>query len=262
MQFSTSNIAILLIVITTLLLSLTAFIVGMLFFYQKRQLAYHKNIEKIKSEYEKDLLNVQIEIQEQTFQNISREIHDNINLSLTLAKLHLNTLKNGMDTESCDKVDLSIRFITHAINDLSNISGSLNSEIIDERGLISALEQEIENIRKLNCFIVKYDVTGATIYMESQKELLLFRIIQEVFNNILKHAKAKVICVQMHYTEESLEISIEDDGVGFAVLSNELKTKSTSGLRNIQKRAELLNGTSSIKSVLGKGTKITVLIPF
>ena len=76
---------------TLILLLLTSFVMSFLFIYQRKQISYFETIEKLKLDHEKDILKTQLEIQEQTLQHISREIHDNINLSLTLAKLNLNT---------------------------------------------------------------------------------------------------------------------------------------------------------------------------
>ena len=77
---------------TLILLLLTSFVMSFLFIYQRKQISYFETIEKLKHDHEKNILKTQLEIQEQTLQHISREIHDNINLSLTLAKLNLNTL--------------------------------------------------------------------------------------------------------------------------------------------------------------------------
>ena len=82
----------LIIIITTILLSLICFIISILFVYQKKQIAYMKNLEDVRSTFEQTLLASTLEIREEAFQNIAREIHDNINLSLTLAKLYLHTL--------------------------------------------------------------------------------------------------------------------------------------------------------------------------
>jgi len=86
------NTIIFIIITTLFILILIFFIVFILFLYQRRHISYQKGLEILKSDFEKTLLTTQLEIQEQTFQNISREIHDNIGLSLTLAKLNLNTI--------------------------------------------------------------------------------------------------------------------------------------------------------------------------
>src|SRR5258705_12103501 len=99
------------IFITFILLLLTCFIVSILFIYRNKQVAYFETIEKLKLDHEKNILNVQLEIQEQTLQHISREIHDNISLSLTLAKLNLNTLDWNYIDKTKNQIDSSLEQI-------------------------------------------------------------------------------------------------------------------------------------------------------
>jgi two-component system, NarL family, sensor kinase len=253
------------ITVTIILLLLTIFMVGVLLLYQRKKIDYQTSLESLKNEYEKTLLKTRLEIQEQTFQAISREIHDNINLSLTLAKLNLNTLDFNKFEKCSEQVGLSIHYVSKAINDLSDISESINSEIISNQGLLCALRRDIEKLSRLNCFIIQFNVCGDPVYLDAQKEIFIFRIIQEAFNNILKHAKAKNISLRLHYYARQINIIITDDGVGFKVpdkLNSIPKTKPTSGLRNMQKRAELLNGRYRLDSRIGRGTTIRITIPF
>src|SRR4030095_10111024 len=94
-------------VITCLILLLLGFIITVLLLYQKKQIAYNNNLSQIKSEYEKNLLATQLEIQENTLKNISREIHDNIGLSLTMAKLNLNTIELSHYKDTNTKINSS-----------------------------------------------------------------------------------------------------------------------------------------------------------
>lgn len=264
MQKPPNDITIFLVVTVFLIVLMGSFIITILVFYRKKQMAYFKDLEQIKSDYEKNLLKTHIEIQEQTFQTISRDIHDNINLSLTLAKLNLNTLDFCNKEKSSDQVNSSIGYISRAIIDLSDISRSLNSDIIGEQGLITALELEMEKLKKLDRFIVQSELSGSPVFMDAQKEVLIFRIIQESFNNILKHAHAKKIELKMNYEHDHVEIIVRDDGFGFDATARkeDTKEKPTSGLLNMRKRAELLNGSFCISSFPGAGTSIKILIPF
>lgn len=99
MQPDIRQIILFIIITTVLIFLLASLIISMLYSYQKKLLAHQQNMASLKLNFEKTLLRTQIEIQEQTFQNISRDIHDNISLSLTLAKLNLNTL-DWLDIES------------------------------------------------------------------------------------------------------------------------------------------------------------------
>jgi len=264
MQTSSNDLILFLWVTTLLILLMAATVIGTLYFYRKRQITYLKNVEKIKLEYEKDLLKTQLEIQEQTFQNISREIHDNISLSLTLAKLSLNTLDWQNPARVNLQINSSLEQISKAINDLSDISKSLNSELISNQGLIIALEQEMAKMNEMNLFELNYLVTGTPVFMDSQKELIIFRIIQEAFNNIIKHARATAVEVMLHYTGDRIEVSISDNGRGFCDKEAELNSdkKSRAGLNNMKKRALIFNGNTLIKSEPDIGTKVFVTIPY
>ena len=92
MQKTPDDIIIFLLVTTSIILVMAGFVITIVLLYRKKQISYQKDIDHIKAEYEKAILNTQLEIQEQTFRNISKEIHDNIGMSLTLAKLNLNML--------------------------------------------------------------------------------------------------------------------------------------------------------------------------
>ena len=216
-MFNTSTQSILIFVLTSvlLILFLVGFITKIIYRYQQKQNAYYKDLEKLKIAYENDLLQSQLEIQEQTFQNISREIHDNIGQKLTLAKLYLNTLEIKEPGIVLQKTNDSIELIGEAINDLSNISRSMSSEIVLNNGLIKALEFETNQLRKSGLYDINLRVTGETIFLDANKELVLFRIVQEALNNIVKHALASIIEIHLHYETENLNLDITDNGKGF-----------------------------------------------
>lgn len=245
------TIIIFIIVTTLFILILIAFIVFILFLYQRRHIAYQKA-----------LLTTQLEIQEQTFQNISSEIHDNIGLSLTLAKLNLNTINWEKPNNTKESVAGSINLISRAIDDLSYISKALHTDFIEENGLLRALELEINKIQKLGIFTIRYEVTGSEVYMQTQKELVIFRIIQEVLNNCIKHAQATAIDILLYFNDEAVQINISDNGKGFNPGLVQGKKGKGTGLMNIVKRAAFIDGSCEINSMPGKGTTVTMQIPY
>jgi two-component system NarL family sensor kinase len=256
------TIIIFIIVTTLFILILIAFIVFILFLYQRRHIAYQKGLETLKSDFEKTLLTTQLEIQEQTFQNISTEIHDNIGLSLTLAKLNLNTINWEKSNNAKENVAGSINFISRAIEDLSYISKALHTDFIKEHGLLGALELELNKIQKLGIFTIRYDVTGLEVYMQTPKELVIFRIIQEVLNNCIKHAQATAIDILLNFNDEAVQIKISDNGKGFKSEMIPGQSGKGTGLMNIVKRAAFINGSCQINSMPGKGTTVTMQIPY
>lgn len=255
---STQGFIIFIAGVSLLLLLFISFIVTIVYKYQQKQNAYYKGMEELKITYESAMLQSQLEIQEQTFQNISREIHDNIGQKLTLAKLYLNTL-GKTDTKFINqKVTDAIGLIGESINDLSNISRSMSSEIILSNGFIKALEHESAQLQKSGLFKITLSIAGDIRFLEARKELVLFRIVQEALNNIVKHAAAGIILINLHYHKNLLNLEIIDNGKGFVIDDN---TQQGMGLVNMAKRANTLDGKCIINSRLDNGTSIKIEIP-
>ena len=260
MQNTINHITALLIITFFLIMLMAAFIFFILFLHRKRQIAYFQKINEIEVNYEKNLLKTKLEIQEQTFQHISGEIHDNISLSLTLAKLNLNTIEWHDKKGILVKVGSSIELLSKSISELSDISKSLNADIIIQQGLLQALKEEIQRIRSAGRFAIEFELTGIPVYFDAQKELVIFRIIQEAFNNIIKHAKAKKVTLSLYYDETKLVITVNDNGLGFdSALHNQT---GHAGLKNMETRVHILKGDMDIKSQAGKGTLLSFNIPF
>ena len=259
MQKEPYDIVIFLIVVSAVILCMAAFIIFMLTAYRKRQISSQKDFEQLKLDYEKNLFKTQLEIQEQTFQHISREIHDNITLSLTLAKLHLHTLDINNRETAATKVDTSIELVSKTITQLSDISKGLNAEVIIEQGLLRAVEDEIKRIEQTGIFCIHYSVSGEPVYLDAKKELIIFRIIQEAFNNIIKHAEAKKTELSLHYYHSQLYITISDDGNGFDTGLTDGNRHA--GLKNMETRIKMLNGSMMIRSHPGKGTLLNFTTP-
>jgi signal transduction histidine kinase len=253
-----SDFVIIFIVISVMLiLALVVFIIVIIYRYQQKQNAYFRDIETLKASHENTLLLSQLEIQEQTFQTISREIHDNIGQKLSLAKLHLIKLDLADSAIAHQQLNNSIHIIGEAIKELTNLSHILSGESILNNGLIEALKYEQIQLKKTGLYKTFFSVTGNTVYLNNNTELLLFRIVQEVLNNIVKHAAASTIDIQLHYSNDCLTIVIQDNGKGF----NVTEKYTGSGLLNIKKRTALLNGTIAINSIKPTGTSVKVKIP-
>ena len=250
-------IIVFIVISVLLILILVVFITTIIYRYQQKKNAYFKDIEILKTSHQNALLQSQLEIQEQTFENISREIHDNIGQKLTLAKLHLNTLEYTDINKTMLQVNGSVNMISEAINDLSDISRSMSSEILLNNGLIKALEFEAAQLQKSGIYKISLSASGNTIFMDANTELVLFRIAQEAINNIIKHAQATAIDIHLHYNTVLLTMAINDNGKGF----NIDETQSGTGLQNIKKRTAMLKGSFEISSTPNICTQIKIQIP-
>jgi two-component system, NarL family, sensor kinase len=259
MQKTSYDIAIFLIAVAILTLLLVAFIIAMLYLYRRKQITYSQDLDRLILNHEKNLLQSQIEVQEQTFNHISREIHDNISLSLTLAKLNLITVRPEEIDKNIHLINTSIDLIGKSITDLSDISRSMNADTVFQQGLFNALKNEADKIQRTGLIAITNTVNGDPIFMDSKKELVTFRIIQEALNNILKHSKATEVKLDLHYNKEQILITIADNGIGFDL--HAAKSRKGTGLNNMKKRAETFNGNLEINTSPGNGTTLLIIIP-
>lgn len=242
---------------------LTCFIFLFVIQYYRRQMKFIKQQENLKASFKQTLLQTQLEIQEQTLKNISQEIHDNIGQALSLAKLNLNTMPPTNDDALQQKILNSKELVSKAITDLRDLSRSLDTDYVQEMGLQRAIEYELEMIRKTGTTEVSMIVEGSLFRLEKQKELILFRIVQETFNNILKHAGAKKINININYAPDSFTLLIKDDGKGIdpQPLNQGENNNFGLGIRNMHSRAKLIGADFKMSSILGEGTEVKIVLP-
>ena len=228
----------------------------LLFLQMHRRRAIHqKEMTDLKAQYEQTILQSQLEIQEQTFRNISQEIHDNIGQVLSLAKLNLNTIP----ANTSDKIALTEELLGKAINDLRDLSKSMHPEKIADIGLINAISQELAMVHKAARIKTELICHHEDISLNNEKSIIVFRMIQEILHNIIKHAKANLVIVKIDKQANRTLISVKDNGTGFN--TETLKSTETGiGLKSIQQRCRLINATFKIDSEPGKGTAIQLTI--
>ena len=123
--------------------------------------------------------------------------------------------------------------------------------------LIWADTDELEQLQKTGLYKIVFSTTGNTVYLSNNTELVLFRMVQEVLNNIVKHALATVINIKLHYSENQLAITIQDNGRGF----NVFEKQQGAGIQNIKNRTAILKGDVEIKSTSYSGTELKIKIP-
>ena len=238
----------------------------MIFFIVMNRFRINRHImekRNMETKFQQEILQTQLEIQEQTLKNISQEIHDNIGQALSLAKLNLNTIPPTNDEALQQKILNSKELVSKAITDLRDLSRSLDTDYVQEMGLQRAIEYELEMIRKTGIIEANLIVEGSLFRFEKQKELILFRIVQETFNNILKHAGAKTIDVNISYAPDYFALSIKDDGKGLDLQPfNDGKNNSFGlGIRNMHSRAKLIGADFNMSSQPGKGTEVKISLP-
>lgn len=248
---------------TSLLLFLSVTLFIFYISYHKRKFRYSRERQKLQTDFQQELLRTQLEIQEQTFQNISQEIHDNIGQMLSLAKLNLNTVDFADLPSTQKKVFCSKELVSKVISDLRDLSKSLNPEIITKIGLTEAVGRELLMLAKSGQYEVNLSQNGHYYRLDGQKELIIFRIFQELLNNIINHATAKTVNVTLEYQPEHFSLTVTDDGKGFDIASIDCAERNPGlGIHNMRNRAKMIGAEIQFESWPGKGTVVAVELPF
>lgn len=241
----TSDIKIILLVTTftvIILVGLTIFLF-VIFYRSKAQL------ETEKFALESEVSRSQLEIREDFMRNVGKELHDNIGQVLSTAKLQLS-----MSDHKAEHAD-SIALIAQSLNDIRNLSKVVDPDAINNMGLVDSFRIEMERLNRLPHITTNFKVIGKPYELSSQKEIILFRIIQESLNNCLKHSQTDKIDLSLHFDKSEININLRDYGVGFDKL---LIEKSGSGLHNMEQRAEMIGASYKIESEVGRGTNIEI----
>lgn len=220
--------------------------------YLKRKNTILLEKERMKTRFEQTLLNSKLEIQEETFTRISREIHDNIGQVLSFVRLNLNTL-GAADEQKINRMD---ELMEKAITDLRNLSHSLDTDIIRNTGWVKAAKRLLLDLGKTGTCQVVFSAEDMLPALSNEKSIILFRMIQEITNNIIKHARAKEIQFRAIRHDTQIVICIADNGKGF----DREATTPGAGLQNLQSRAKLIDANLYIHTEPGSGTSVTISV--
>lgn len=225
-----------------------------------KQFEMKNRIDKMEQDFQHEILNTKLEIQEQTFNTISQEIHDNVGQLLSLAKIQVNIMqqKEDKDHETITELKENVGI---AMNELRNIAKNLSNHYIINNSLQETVANQAQRINRLGLVKITIEVYGVEKRLNDQKKIVLYRIIQESIQNIIKHAKASKVGILFDYTETIFHIKITDNGIGFNKVSM-LQQKDGLGLQNVTSRAELIGGKAIINSIPDQGTTIQIFAPY
>lgn len=233
------TVIILLLLVTVILVLFTAFL--------RRKNKLIQEQEDARQAYEKELSEIQIEIREETLRNISWELHDNIGQLMTLAKIQVQLSKDKPDS-----LEEAAATIGKGIDELRTLSKLINPEALKSLKLRDAVGLEIARFNRMGFIKATLTISGPPFLMSAEKELIVFRILQEFFSNTIKHSKASELDVHLAYKENVLLINAHDNGVGFS----EANDFSGIGMKNMKNRAKFINAQFQVVSEPDKGTKL------
>lgn len=244
--------------ITGVLLLLVVFIFIYASLFQKRKTQFIQEKAALKAQYDQEILTSQIEVQNTTLQYIGQELHDNIGQLLSVAKINLNVLEETtQDTENEVFIKQTNELVEQSIHAVRALSKSLDGDFVHDFGLQESIAHELQRIKKTKKFETELKLSGEKYSLGYEREIILFRIVQEILNNALKHSQAKNINIDINYLPNNFTIIVADNGKGFdfeSVMKNEL-SQSGAGLRNIKRRATLINFDCELNAQINQGTK-------
>lgn len=221
--------------------------------YLKRKSSLLMENQRMAIEFEQTLLASKLEIQEETFTYIGQEIHDNIGQVLSLVRLNLNTLDRNANEK---KLDLMDELMAKAITDLRSLSHLLDTDYIRTVKWEGAVEKLFLDLKRTEKYAITISIEEDLPVLDEDKAIILFRMIQEIVNNIIKHAGATSIKFNAEEKERQIAIQIEDNGKGFDTSSE----AAGRGLKNLQARSKMIGASVNFNSEMEKGTMVTILI--
>lgn len=261
MQIPTDNIVLSLVIMTIIFLVGSCFLLLYMLLYNKRRQQHRLEKEIMQRNFDEELIKTKIEVQEQTMQTIASDIHDNIGQILGLTKLTLSSvdLQTGL-SKAQNKIDASMELLTSSIKELRHLAAILHAQNLLDSGIEQAVQKELAWINRTGKLAGTLHSFGlVTSQLDAEKELMIFRLIQELMNNVIKHAEAKRMEVKFSYHLAVMEIQVIDDGKGFDVKAAMARPTGL-GMATLQKRAALIGGDLTIVSKESSGTIATLLI--
>lgn len=198
----------------------------------------------------REILKTNLQTQETERKNISEALHNGLGQILYATKLNLDQLnpKGIKEKELLEKVN---RYLEESIKVTRNISFELTPSVLKDFGLKAGIKEMVARFSSPNLKIA-VSIKGFDQRVEDFVELSIYRILQEILNNIIKHSKATIASIELNLVSNIISLIVKDNGIGFD--KNELKSKKGLGLISIKNRLELLNGKLGIDSKEGKGT--------
>ncbi len=208
---------------------------------------------------QKQFIQAAIDEHEKEKQDIGKELHDNINQHLTTTRLYLEVVRDKVSGENLEMINLAHNGLSSIIKEIRQLSQSLIPPTLCDVGLTESVKDICDSLERIHTFSVDFHHQHFNERrLPDNLKLMLYRIIQEQLNNILRHANADRIKISLQSDAEHIILFIGDNGKGF---DSSAFTKG-SGLINITNRASLFNGHVEINAAPGNGCSLSVIIPY
>jgi signal transduction histidine kinase len=229
--------------------------------YNRYRLRQENKYQAELNRRQQEILHTTITVQDRERKRISEDLHDSLGSILSAARLKLSDIGNDqvVPEEEEEKLQSALLLLDEAMTEMRNISYNIMPATLSKLGLIAALQNLFNRITSRSGLKINFNTHGFTDRLEGSTEVSVYRIILESINNVVKHAKAMQVTVQLVKYPDHINITIEDDGLGF---DQEKIQDGSAGLVNIKSRVEYLKGNIDVDTKEGNGTAILIDIPY
>lgn len=231
------------------------------FFFQNRKKNQQLRLQAIEMEQKKKTAQAVMKAEEEERKRIALELHDSVAQKMVVAKLNLEAFGNELDSMNSrqQKIFSNISsLLDDSTTEVRHLSHSMMPQAFTHSGITLSVQGFLDKIEKPG-LKVSFNHEGNFSIIKENTALMIYRIIQECVQNVLKHANATKLDISMMIANNEIDITIEDNGVGFNLLNVEIA--ETTGLKNIRSRVEYLNGRIDISTNADMGTLIAIYIP-
>jgi two-component system NarL family sensor kinase len=254
-----SQVFLLIAIGTGVMLILAGSIVLFITFYQKRMFEARLKQQVLESEFQQKILEATLDSQESERSRVAADLHDSIGGMLSAVRVGLSSISRKLPNK--DVLDAQKQMLDDTIETVRKISRELMPATLEKFGLIPAVRELCEKMQATTNIQIGIMELGETKRFDHRRQLMVYRITQELLNNAFKHSKATYIELIFDF-KENLYFIIEDNGIGISPRQMLDAGRKSLGLFNIQSRVQLLSATVTIDPDKRDGSKITVSIPY
>jgi signal transduction histidine kinase len=215
---------------------------------------YHRRYIKL----QKERIFAEITMQENERKRIATDLHDSLGPLLSAVKLNINSIEM-QHPEDEEVIARSGKYLDEIIGSMRQISYNLLPNTLERKGLVEAIREFVGQMQQKNSVVLQF-VVIKEVKVPKEKEIHIFRIIQEICNNTLKHAHARTLQIAISEENGHLLLLTKDDGKGFDVEKEKANLRGL-GLKSVESRVEIVNGILTLESKPGAGTNYFIKIP-
>lgn len=238
-------------------LCLSIITIGLIFFF-----VYYRNKQNQKLKLQEEIIKQQdiaskaiLEAEDNERRRIAGDLHDSVGQILSAVKINLSSLQSSIQDENSARYENIMNMVDGACKEVRAISHNMMPNSLLRSGLVAAIKEFINQI-DADVLKVRLETTGLNQRLDHNTEMVLYRVIQECVNNVIKHAQASILDIQIIKDDDGISVMIEDNGIGF----DPSQQKEGIGLANLKTRIGFLKGQLDIQSAPGKGTLVAIFV--